>query len=164
MKESFTPGHFDISAPTAREAGAKLLSFQAAFQGRIGSILEQCGLLTASRARMRAPFRTGRLYSSIGHEVRGRTARVYAETPYAGLVEFARPGDYPVKAHARTINQAFGRRFSPARKVQVREHRWRLGMPGTPPRYLYSSYADSFPDFVGILRGAVEDSKKEAGL
>ena len=56
--------------------------------GALSKILEQVGQFTEDRAKSAAPFATGELRDSIGHQTTGMKMTVFATAEHAAPVEF----------------------------------------------------------------------------
>lgn len=55
---------------------------------KLSAILEQVGMFIEQRAKSGAPFLTGELRDSIGHQTQGMKVTIYANAEHAAPVEF----------------------------------------------------------------------------
>lgn len=106
--------------------------------------------------------RTGRLRRSINQRIVGEDSDVIQGIVGTNLV-YARPHEYgfhgsvPVKAHMRTIKQAFGKSITPV-QVQVGSYSMNMNLPERS--FLRSALADMEPEIKSQLRNAVTEAIK----
>lgn len=103
--------------------------------------------------------RTGRLRNSITHDVRIRGNTVIGaigtNVAYGRFWELGYDGPVRVKAHARTIKQAFGRAIRPT-SVSVRSHTRQVS--ARPRPFLRPGLEDNMEDIRGVLAKRVEEA------
>ena len=123
VDDSAVLAHLDGIDPRLREElkggiGRLALKLQRAVKGKLnGEVLR---------------VRTGRLMHSVGETVVTEGDRItgIVSTPvkYAPAHEFGFKGTVTVRAHLRTVKQAFGRPISPV-QATVREHTAKMNLP-----------------------------------
>lgn len=103
---------------------------------------------------------TGRLRRSIFSKVTQTATEVTGsvsssgDVKYAAIHEFGFDGDETVRAHTRTVKQAFGRTIAPM-KVEVQQHTRHMVMPER------SFLRSSFVDLKQMLRDGVKQAIAE---
>lgn len=106
-------------------------------------------------------IRTGRLINSIRsdftQDVNSATSVVSTDVPYAAVHEYGFQGVVTVRAHLRTMTQAFGKPVIP-RKISVREHTMRMNLPQRS--FMRSALEDAQQDFVDSITAALQKSVK----
>lgn len=106
--------------------------------------------------------RSGRLRRSINQRLEGAGTEMVAgyvgtNVVYGRRFEYGFKGNVPVKAHMRTIKQAFGRSISPV-TVQVNAYTMKAN---TPERsFLRSALAEMDDQIRAEIRGAVTEAIK----
>lgn len=100
--------------------------------------------------------RTGTLRRKVNYRVTQNattiTGSVGVKLSYARIHEMGFDGTENVKAHLRTIKQAFGRRISPV-SFEVRAHSRHVHMPRRS--FLASALRDKTSEIQGIIRAGV---------
>ncbi len=103
--------------------------------------------------------RTGRLRNSITHEVRilGNTVigRIGTNVVYGRYWELGFSGTVSVKAHTRTIRQAFGRSIA-ATSVNVRAHTRDVNVQARP--FLRPGVEDNLADIRRLIRDRIREA------
>jgi phage gpG-like protein len=103
--------------------------------------------------------RTGRLRNSITTDVQIDGDRVIGRigtaVVYGRIHELGYSGPIGVRAHSRTIRQAFGRAISPV-TVDVRAHTRQADIPARP--FLRPAIEDNLTDIQRILVNRIEEA------
>lgn len=143
----------------------RLAGFPERLSVRLGGVMENLG--TSLRDRVRDNLagavlqtRSGRLAAAIDADVaaagNGMAVSVaVGGVPYAAYQEYGFHGTESVRAHLRTIKEAFGRAVAP-RPVAVRSYTRRVDYPAHS--YLRSALADIAPDARAQIDGAVANA------
>ena len=103
--------------------------------------------------------RTGRLRGSIAHQVKIRGDQVIAtigtNVVYGRFWELGFVGGVQVRAHARTIRQAFGKAIPPTR-IRVRAHSRQIDQEARP--FLRPAIDDQMRRITGLLARRIEEA------
>ena len=153
-----------IGAATTDGAADRLRGFPGRLQARLDGVMRTLGVALEARARRKMGGdvlhrRSGRLDAGIDLQVASDGGRVTATlgiagVPYAAYQEYGFHGTETVRAHLRTITEAFGRTIAP-RPVAVRSFARRVDYPAHS--FLRAALADIAPDVpaqIGAAAGA----------
>ncbi|HWK45125.1 MAG TPA: HK97 gp10 family phage protein [Stellaceae bacterium] len=106
-------------------------------------------------------IRSGRLRGSISAELhqdgQSITATVGSDASYAAFQEYGFSGSETVRAHLRTIRQAFGRPIR-EKQILVRPYIRRVDYPAHS--FLRSALADLQPDFAAALEASLAEAAR----
>lgn len=146
------------------DALARLAEFPARMNARLGTVMEMLGdrLLDRVRDKLGGQVlqqRSGRLAAAldaaIDNTADGAGVSVgVTDVPYAAFQEYGFHGTETVRAHLRTIREAFGRPIAP-RAIAVGTHSRRVDYPAHS--YLRSALDDIAPDAVTAIGQAASD-------
>jgi hypothetical protein len=139
-------------------ASEKLRDFPERLLARLDGTMQSLGLALQDRVRDKLGgevlhSRSGRLAAGVAFDVAssGDSASValgIADVPYAAYQEYGFHGTETVRAHLRTIKEAFGRAIAP-RQVAVRSFARRVDYPAHS--FLRSALAEIAPDAVAQI-------------
>lgn len=105
--------------------------------------------------------RTGTLRRKINYRVtetpQSIVGQVGVKLSYAAAHEYGFQGTVTVRAHLRTVTQAFGRPIAPT-ETAVRAHSMRMHLPERS--YLRSALRDQAPTIIEQLRAAVAEASR----
>ncbi|HEY5209900.1 MAG TPA: hypothetical protein VIJ42_10700 [Stellaceae bacterium] len=142
-----------IGAETTDGAADWLRGFPNRLHARLDGVMRMLGLALEARARHRMAGdvlhrRSGRLDAGIDLQVTSDGGHVTATlgiagVPYAAYQEYGFHDTQTVRAHLRTITEAFGRTIAP-RPVAVRSFARRIDYPAHS--FLRAALADIAPD------------------
>jgi hypothetical protein len=134
-------------------ASEKLRGFSGRLMARLDGTMQTLGVALQDRVRDKLGgevlhSRSGRLAAGVAFDVAssGDSASValgIADVPYAAYQEYGFHGTETVRAHLRTIKEAFGRAIA-SRQVAVRSYPRRVDYPAHS--YLRSALADLAPE------------------
>lgn len=134
-------------------ASEKLRAFPERLRNRLDGTMRNLGGALQDRVRDKLGGvvlrqRSGKLAAGVAFDIASDSDGVSAtvgigNVPYAADQEYGFHGTETVRAHLRTIKEAFGRTIAP-REIAVRAHTRRIDYPAHS--YLRSALADIAPD------------------
>jgi len=136
----------------------KLNEYPDEAEKRLGNAVEATARKVQDSARKYAPVDTSNLQSSITVETDGLEGEVFTTLEYARYQEFGFSDTQDVKAHTRTITQAFGEPITP-KSVDVKAHKRTVDYEGH--HYMQKGADENKDRFKEEVAAAIKNTGKD---